>query len=1129
MSASVLDGSIIDRFEEVVRRHPARPAVSDRQRKLTYAQLGIMVERVAAATVVATANRSGPVAILVPNDSYFPAAMLGALTAGRGFVPLDPGGGMERNRLIAMHSGAAAAISISPLAADVCNLFRQQAPVVMIDALGEFSETSHRQRPRPEDLSFIIYTSGSTGMPKGVFQTHRNLLHAIMQMTNSLRVNERDRVLSAKSPSFVGATKDILLALLNGATLHMLSPNELQSSAFIDAIQAAGITLLRITPTLLRRMAGMLDSDRRIDTVRLVQLSAERADWSDFDIFRRIFPPQAQLSVMMNCTEGDATCWFVDDALRTSGGRLPVGRVVANRTVTIVDDGGRPVADGEIGEFVITARDLALGYWRNPEATAQAFFADPSDPDIRTYKTGDLGMRRSDGLFEHVGRKDDQVKLHGHRIEPTEIESALRECTGVCDAAIVVRKNENGVVRSLTAYVEVGTGVRDLSPRDLRSMLKKRLPLYMIPATINFIEQLPRLPNLKIDREELRRHDQRERSRAAPAPWTETVRTKTEVLLLELWREVLDRHDIGYDDDFFLCGGDSVSAFELMLRIEEEFHWQAPLTILAEAPTVSQLAYRLETTTLGARDNVIPIHTAGRRRALFAVYGAGGHALALLPLLRSLASDQPCYWLQPPSMQSPAMDRRGAEYATLRQLAAYYIDQAKAVQPHGPYRLLGNSFGGHVVFEMALQLQEMGESVEYLAILDTEPPTCVFPDRVDVCDSRTVLRNLNALPAPVSKFEVVTRSILETHVRMARDHVLDSKSDRDIFRGELTYFHCTGNPIVAGRDRRRLWRSFASGFRLLPVPGIRTPHREPMYTALRNLLSASLNGEPVTGHDPAGVYDRGYRMDERCHPRNILGSMGDVYRVGQGGIQGSVDEVRIDGEAIQVIGWAVEPCRRQPAQTIAVFLDDQFLGYGASGEPRPDIAKHLGAASALFCGFNFIFEGAMAANAMRRPRLFVLSSDGSAAQLRSGIEPAVIGSTKKLSNTEHSGVILGGNWSAREYWGVWSSGHRANVIFDASCLPDRFTIAIQANLFPPVPSPIQTVRVADESGNLLTMLSNEQSNGEFSVTMQKAPDEPGALKSLIFDIDVPTSPQELGVSRDRRKLGIGLVSLTFQE
>jgi amino acid adenylation domain-containing protein len=1123
---AALQGSIVDRFDVVRRRYATRTAVADAVRCLTYAELARLVARTAAATVQAVVNRPGPVAILLPRNVNFPAAMLGAFAAGRGFVPLDPGDPIARNRLIATQSGAAAVILAGNLTDPVRTLF-PNLPIIDIDAVGDIAMSEPVVRPAPDDLAFVIYTSGSTGLPKGVYLNHRNLLHIVMQMTNSLQVNEEDRVLAVRSPGTVSSTKEVLLAILNGACVHMVSPLELHPTGLVSEIQRRSITILRMAPTLLRCIADVPNANQRLASVRMVQLSGERAEWSDFDIFRRSFGPNAQFAVMLNSTEGEAASWIVDEALRPTADRLPVGYAVPDCCLSIVDDNGRPVKNGQVGEFVIKSQYVALGYWRNPEATARRFSVDQANTELHIYKTGDLGRRRSDGLFEFIGRKDDQIKLHGYRIEIDEVQFALKNCSGVEDAAVVVRRNETGLPRSLAAYVEPRRGVDDLTPRKLVAVLKTRLPVYMIPAAIVVVKNLPRLPNLKIDREELRRRDQREADcrRVISISPTEVGRTRTEERLLKLWCEVLDRQDLGYDDDFFLSGGDSVAAFDLMLRIEKEFQYLAPLTALAEAPTVREFAYRLDTMALGAINNTVALRVTGERRPIFAVYNPGDHTFALLPILRSLGPDQPCYWLQP-----TRMDLTSIKSITLREVAAYCVKEAKAIQPHGPYRLLGNGFGGHVVFEMALQLQEMGESVEFLGIVDTEPVTCVFEDRVDVCDSRWILRPLNAQPAPISKFEAVTRSILENHIRMARDHVLDSKSNRNIFRGELTYFHCTGNPVIAGHDRRRLWRSYASRFRLLLVPGIHgTPHREPQYTRLQNLLGACLNDEPGIGIDPASVYDRDYRMDDWYQPKNILGSMGDVYRVDQERIQGSLDEIRIDGEAIQLTGWAVEPCRQQPAQTIAVFLDGRLLGYGASGLPRPDVANNLGTATALFSGFNFIFEGAVTANAIRRPRLFVLSSDGWAAELRGGVESVAIGSVKKFSNTEHLGVILGGNWSLREQWGVWSGGRRANIIFDASSLPDSFTVVIQANLFPPVPLPTQTVRVFDESGNLLTIISNEQPNGEFTVKMQKLPAQLGPLSSLIFDIDVPTSPQELGTSQDPRKLGVGLVSLTFRE
>ena len=287
MPASVLAGSIIDRFGEIVCRHSARPAVSDTRCDLSYSELARIVERIAAKTA-AVAEGPGPVAIALPNGAYFAAAVLGALASGRGYVPLDISEAMERTRFIAAQSEAAAVISIGELADRLRERFPTHLPVLMVDLLGEISEAKC-PKSKPGDLSCIIYTSGSTGVPKGAYHSHRTLLHIIMQITNCLHVNAEDRLLNATATSFVGATKNILSALLNGASVHMLPP--LRPGGLVNEIQRRAITMLRVSPTFVRRIAEVLDPHKLLESVRLVELSAERAEWSDLDICRRFLDP----------------------------------------------------------------------------------------------------------------------------------------------------------------------------------------------------------------------------------------------------------------------------------------------------------------------------------------------------------------------------------------------------------------------------------------------------------------------------------------------------------------------------------------------------------------------------------------------------------------------------------------------------------------------------------------------------------------------------------------------------------------------------------------------------------------------------------------------------------------------
>jgi amino acid adenylation domain-containing protein len=588
---SALEGSIIDRFDTTARRFSSRIAVSDCARRLTYADLAILVDRIAAAIAVAVADRPGPVAILLPRDVLFPAAMLGVLAVGRGYVPLDASNPIERNRLIATQSDAAAVVSAGDLARRVRSLFAEDLPVVDIETIGDAVCRNPIPRPSSDDLAYIVYTSGSTGSPKGAYHNHRNLLHDVMQQTNTLHLNEEDRVALVYSPAVIAAIREILMTLLNGASLHILPPQELQPAGLTREIRARGITIVRMVPVLLRRMAEVLGPDQCLDSVRVVGLGSQRVDWSDFDIFRRHFSPGAYLIVGIGATEcgGNFCHWFVDDQLRVPGSRLPIGRILPDASVTIAGDDGRPVADGEIGEFVIASRYLALGYWREVELTRCAFTVDSADPKTRIFKTGDMGRMRPDGLLEYIGRNDQQIKLRGHRIEIGEIEFALGECAGVEDAAVVVRRNEIGLPQSLTAYVELSPGIRGLLPRDLLSMLTKRLPGYMIPATLHVVEELPRLPHLKIDRVRLAELD--------AARQTELRDRASDRLIDEIaciFERIIEMKGANANDTVASVGGDSMHAVIVAAEIERQYHVVLPTGFIEQRRTIGEIADWIE-------------------------------------------------------------------------------------------------------------------------------------------------------------------------------------------------------------------------------------------------------------------------------------------------------------------------------------------------------------------------------------------------------------------------------------------------------------------------------------------------------------------------------------------------------
>jgi amino acid adenylation domain-containing protein len=577
---------IIERFDAIARLYPDRLAVRDDARALSYAQLATQTCRIAAA-VAATAVDSGPVAILLGHEARFPAAILGALAAGRVCVPLDADHPAERNGRIAAHSGATIVISTAELAASARAMFPAGLRVIDLDDLddlGARDTESPVTPPQPDDIACVIYTSGSTGAPKGVFQNHRGLLQDALESVNFAEVSCNDRLALFYPPSVIAGLRALLTGLMSGAAMEVLPPRIFGRTALASEIRARGITVLRLSPTLFRHLADALTPGACFDDVRLVLLGGERVDWSDFDVFRRACPPHAELGVHLGATECWTvhTEWKVDPSVRAACPRLPVGRAIPGRRVDIVGKDGKTLPEGEVGEAVVTSRYIALGYWRDPALTAQSFTVNPADPQQRTYRTGDLVRRRPDGLVEFAGRKDSQIKLHGYRIEPNEIESALKACAGVSDAAVLVRKDAAGVAVALAGYVQLRA---DVSPDRIRAMLSERVPPYMMPAEIAVVDELPWLLNFKIDRQRLAQID--------AARLSERSRTESSPLigeLIETFEQVARVSGATPSDNLLSLGGDSLQALALMLEIGRRFRVVVPEQAQDPTRTISQWA-----------------------------------------------------------------------------------------------------------------------------------------------------------------------------------------------------------------------------------------------------------------------------------------------------------------------------------------------------------------------------------------------------------------------------------------------------------------------------------------------------------------------------------------------------------
>ena len=719
-----LNDSVIGRFEAIARRFPDRPALSDRINSLTYAELFRLVTYLAEATAAMVATRPGPVAILLPHEAGFPAAILAVLAAGRGCIPLSADDPMERIRLIAGHASAAAVVSAGELAYEARGLFPD---LPILDIRKTRSPRAEAERSKADDLAYIIYTSGSTGKPKGVYQNHRGLLHDIMECTNTQHISCEDRLALFGAPTNISGLRVTLSALLNGASLHVLHPRELHALGVAREIQSRGITIFRSVPGLFRQVVEALGEGETFESLRLVVLGGDRVDWRDFELFRRACVPGAHFGVHLGATECSTLYlqWYVDESIPRAG-LLPVGRCMPERTVRLLDESGRAVPDGEIGEFVVSSRHLALGYWQAPGLTAQAFSTDPIDGMARVYKTGDLGRRRPDGLFEHVGRKDDQIKLHGHRIEPAEIENALRSIPAVADAAVIVRKDETGRPRLLVGYVVLRAGNQGLLPRHLRELLAQKLPLYWVPSQIILRDELPHLPNFKVDRVRLALSDSARTSEARTLavgnsnflsdrpPERHSGHSAPNAVgplhfqLLEIWQRLLKHQDIDFNTNFFELGGDSLSATQMICEVEATTGLKIAQSALQGVFTINDLA---ETVLRGqpVTSELITRIKKGNGLPFFYCHGdLLGRGIASLRLAELLTCE--VYLLHP--HPSPDANR------PLEKAARAYLPSLLASYPNGPFRLGGHCFGGLLAWEIARQLEQLGRCVELVALIE---------------------------------------------------------------------------------------------------------------------------------------------------------------------------------------------------------------------------------------------------------------------------------------------------------------------------------------------------------------------------------------------------------------------------
>ena len=683
-------------------RTPDAAAVRFDNQTLTYAELERESSHLAAALRRAGAAANELAAVFLDRSHHLPAALLAVLKTGAAYMPLDPGTPAARIALC-LEDGCPPVILTQR--SRLKDLPASAARVLVLEDL--LADAVHEEfkpaQVAPEDLAYVIHTSGSTGRPKGVELRHDGVVNFLLSMQRQPGFTADDILVAVTTVTFDIAVLELFLPLISGGQVVIASrETALDPRLLATLLGDSHATMLQATPATWSALLGINWQPQR-QLKALCGGEALKRSLAD-----KLLDRGVDLWNVYGPTE--TTVWSTLAHIQTSTGSINVGRPIDNTTAYILDSQQQPVPIGVPGELYLGGVGVARSYRNKPELTAEKFIHAAIAGGKRLYRTGDYALYREGGTIEIQGRSDNQVKVRGYRIELEDVEVNLAQHPQVAGAAAKAWPDPDGGHR-LCAYL---TGVNGPPPdaAELRQYLRGRVADYMIPSDIVALDALPLTSNGKLDRKQLLQPAPSETSE----PQLDDNLTPEEMRVARIWSDLLRVDRISLSDNFFDLGGHSLLLLKLVRQVNKEFGIDLPIARLFQAPTVSRLASEiLELQRTDAERNwtsLVPLNPHGTRRPLFLI-----HSLMLYGRLpAALGEDQPFYALQP----LPFEDHPENDY--VEQMLDDHIRQIKRVQPVGPYQIVGWCFAGWLAYEIARRLEEGGDRVTLLALLDSWCP-----------------------------------------------------------------------------------------------------------------------------------------------------------------------------------------------------------------------------------------------------------------------------------------------------------------------------------------------------------------------------------------------------------------------
>ncbi|MFI1487475.1 amino acid adenylation domain-containing protein [Streptomyces sp. NPDC020747] len=797
---------VLERFAAHVRRRPGQCAVVADDVELDYATLDRRANRLAHALIARGAGPDRVVALHVGRTAELVVGVLGILKSGAAYLPLDPGQPPER--LTAMVSDAAPVLVLTDqkdTADDDGQLWKLLSKVE--------AEGTHDEAPAidtdPSRLAYVIYTSGSTGRPKGVAVTHGSVVNLLDHWRELMGDAPGEASSAWSSIGFDASVHELLVPVTTGAILHLV-PDELRTdpAALLDWMRERKVTQAFLPPSYVQWIGE--DPATRLAGSNLRQLltGVESLPESTLHRMRELLPG---LRICFGYGPTEATLYstaYTDPQPYERS--CPIGRPLRNTRLYLLDDRMRPVPVGVTGEVYLGGASLARGYLNRPDLTDELFVPDPFVPGERLYRTGDLARWLPDGNAEYVGRRDDQLKLRGFRIEPGEVEAALLAVPGVREAVVLADRDTPGGPR-LVAGVGCDADATRM-PYEWRAALGGRLPDYMIPAVVVEFPRLPLNRSGKVDRTEVLRAVAG--TRAGPVN-TAAPRDHVELALYRVWRGVLLHPDIGVSDNFFELGGTSISAIKMASAVQEELGVALPVRDVMLHPTIEALAERVrgdvgDTSQSAEPGSLVEFRAGDERQRVVCVHPAGGTAFCYLPLSAELADDIGVVGLQAPGINPGESTLPGVE-----AMAEEYL---RLVRPRADEALVlcGLSYGGLIAYEMGRRLVAAGHERVSVVLLDThgaqddEQRAAIAP--VGMAEFREKLVRFNGMYPGIDDDQVARYlNVYNHHRETGRDYAVPESPARVVLMQATAVEDEDADVEDAAARLRAFWRHRVSG------------------------------------------------------------------------------------------------------------------------------------------------------------------------------------------------------------------------------------------------------------------------------------------------------------------------------